>query len=138
MWQWQIFPMVNENVHSRRLENFLEKKIFLIISCSFAFVMQRLVAVRVLTLSWWRPLSYRNQSTDLLRKSMDWFLYDNGLRHERVNKPWEMTYSVIFPIGSPVSHCVYTTLGNWNPILWENGITFPYVFQSCFHVKNCF
>ena len=30
------------------------------------------------------PLSYRNQSTDLLRKSMGWFLYDNGLRHERV------------------------------------------------------
>ena len=38
-----------------------------------------------LTLSWRRPLSYRNQSIDLLRKSMDWFLYDNGLRHERVN-----------------------------------------------------
>ena len=36
-----------------------------------------------LTLSWRRPLSYRNQSTDLLHKSMDWFLY-NGLRHERV------------------------------------------------------
>ena len=30
------------------------------------------------------PLSYRNQSIDLLRKSMDWFLYDNGLRHESV------------------------------------------------------
>ena len=27
-----------------------------------------------------RPLSYRNQSIDLLCKSMDWFLYDNGLR----------------------------------------------------------
>ena len=27
---------------------------------------------------------YRNQSTDLRIKSMDWFLYDNGLRHERV------------------------------------------------------
>ena len=40
-----------------------------------------------LTLSWRRPLSYRNQSTDLLCKSMDWFLYDNGLRHERV-KNW--------------------------------------------------
>ena len=26
-----------------------------------------------------RPLSYRNQSIDLFRKSMDWFLYDNGL-----------------------------------------------------------
>ena len=41
--------------------------------------------VTLLTLSWRRPLSYRNQSTDLLCKSMDWFLYDNGLRHERVN-----------------------------------------------------
>ena len=38
-----------------------------------------------LTLSWRRPLSYRNQSIDLLCKSMDWFLYGNGLRHERVN-----------------------------------------------------
>ena len=35
---------------------------------------------------WRRPFSYRNQSTDLLRKSMEWFLYDNGLRHERVNQ----------------------------------------------------
>ena len=25
-----------------------------------------------------RLLSYRNQSIDLLRKSVDWFLYDNG------------------------------------------------------------
>ena len=42
----------------------------------------------VLTLSWRRPLSYRNQFIDLLCKSMDWmdwFLYDNGHRHERVN-----------------------------------------------------
>ena len=38
-----------------------------------------------LTLSRRRLLSYRNQSIDLLRKSMDWFLYDNGLRLERVN-----------------------------------------------------
>ena len=37
-----------------------------------------------LTLSRRRPLSYRNQSIDLLRKSMDWFLYDNDLRLERV------------------------------------------------------
>ena len=28
-----------------------------------------------LTLSWGRPLSYRNQSIDLQSKSMDWFLY---------------------------------------------------------------
>ena len=38
----------------------------------------------LLTISWRRPLSYRNQSIDLQSKSVDWFLYDNGLRHERV------------------------------------------------------
>ena len=37
-----------------------------------------------LTLSWRRPLSYWNQSIDLQSKSMDWFLYDNGLRLEKV------------------------------------------------------
>ena len=42
-----------------------------------------------LTLSWRRPLSYRNQSIDLLRKSVDWFLYDNGLRHKRVKCSWK-------------------------------------------------
>ena len=30
-------------------------------------------------------VSYKNQSIDLLFKSMDWFLYDRDLRHERVN-----------------------------------------------------
>ena len=35
------------------------------------------------TLSWQRPLSYRNHSIDLQSKLMDWFLYDNGLCHER-------------------------------------------------------
>ena len=30
-------------------------------------------------------LSQRNQSIDLLCKSMGWFLYDRGVRHERVN-----------------------------------------------------
>ena len=38
----------------------------------------------LLTFSWRGPLLYKNQSIDLLRKSMYWFLYDNGLRHERV------------------------------------------------------
>ena len=38
----------------------------------------------LLTLSWRRPLPYRNQSIDLWSKSMDCFLYDNGLHHERV------------------------------------------------------
>ena len=34
-------------------------------------------------LSWRRSLSYRNQFIDLLCKSMDWFLYDRDLLHER-------------------------------------------------------
>ena len=42
--------------------------------------------VYTLTLSWRRPLLYRNQSIDLQSKSMDWFLCDNGLRHERVKR----------------------------------------------------
>ena len=37
-----------------------------------------------LALSWPRPLWYKNQSIDLLRKSMDWLLYDTGLHNERV------------------------------------------------------
>ena len=36
-----------------------------------------------LTLSWRKFLSYRNQSTDLQNKSMDFFLYDRDLRHEK-------------------------------------------------------
>ena len=42
--------------------------------------------ISYITLSWRRPLSCRNQSIYLLRKSMDWFLYDNGRLHERVKQ----------------------------------------------------
>ena len=38
-----------------------------------------------LILSCHRSLSCKNQSIDSLLKSMDWFLYDRDLRHERVN-----------------------------------------------------
>ena len=38
----------------------------------------------ILILSWWRSLSYRNQSSDFQSKSMDWFLYDKDLPHESV------------------------------------------------------
>ena len=37
-----------------------------------------------LTIPWRGPLSYTNQYIDLLQKSMNWFLYDDGLRHESV------------------------------------------------------
>ena len=38
-----------------------------------------------LTLSWRDFPSYRNQFIDLQSKSIDCFLYDRELRHERVN-----------------------------------------------------
>ena len=44
------------------------------------------IYLRFLTFSWRRPLPYRTQSIDLLHKSMDWFLCNNGLRHERVKQ----------------------------------------------------
>ena len=37
------------------------------------------------TLLWRRCLTYRNQSIDLLYNSMDWFLDDRDLCHERIN-----------------------------------------------------
>ena len=40
-------------------------------------------------------LSYRNQSIDLFCKSMDWFLYDNGLRHEVLMKSYDYFENVI-------------------------------------------
>ena len=54
----------------------------------------------LLTLSWRRLLSYRNQSIDFLCKSMDWFLYDNDLHHERVKKgkKWRKIFSPTYSL----------------------------------------
>ena len=41
--------------------------------------------MHLLTLSWRRFLSYRNQSIDFQSKSINWFLYDRDLRHEELN-----------------------------------------------------
>ena len=37
-----------------------------------------------------RSLPYRNQSTDLLCKSMDWLLYDSDLHYKRVKLRWSI------------------------------------------------
>ena len=52
----------------------------------------------LLTLLWWRLLSYRNQSITLLRKSMDWFLYDNAVCRERVKMGKKIKKNVEFNI----------------------------------------
>ena len=57
--------------------------------CTQCVIMTLVGGGLLLTLSWRRPLSYRNQSSDLGSKSMDWFLYDSGLRHERVMTFWK-------------------------------------------------
>ena len=49
-----------------------------------------------------RSLSYRNQSTGLLYKSMDWSLYDRDLRHERVNLICATSF-FLNPIKRPVA-----------------------------------
>ena len=64
-----------------------------------------------LTLSWRGPLSYRNQSIDLqsidlLCKSMDWFLYDNSPRHERVKH----SYCIKCRVDTTLKRQVGTTL----------------------------
>ena len=50
------------------------------------YIQMYIYALGCLTLSWRRPLSYRNHSIDLLCKSMQWFLYDNAPLHERVKE----------------------------------------------------
>ena len=41
--------------------------------------------------------TYRNQSTELLYKSMDWFLYDRNIHHERVTKVLRTSFSKTHP-----------------------------------------
>ena len=78
--------------------NFIKKETpILVFSCEFFEIFriyflknisQRLLLTS-LTLSRRRSISYRNQSIDLLRKSMDWFLYDIDLRRERVKPQYQ-------------------------------------------------
>ena len=84
-----IFPRVLKRVFSPQrffFFFFLKKHVKGLLQKSFV----------VLTLSWRRPLSYRNRSIDLRSKSMDCFLYDNGLRHERIKRSFSWM-SLQFP-----------------------------------------
>ena len=67
------------------------------------------------TLSWQRPLLYKNQSIDLLRK---WFLYDNGFRHEEVNEYWKGNYKSTLKI--PPNQLRIEKFKNHNNILSKN------------------
>ena len=58
----------------------------------------KIILSNSLALSWRRPYSCRNQSTDSLRNSMDWFLYDDGFRHERVKSLNQVVISHLYII----------------------------------------
>ena len=64
-----------------------------------AYVLNRVVNMSlslIITLSWQTSLSFRNQSIDLLSKSMNWFLYDKDLRHERDEGKLKFFLVVVF------------------------------------------
>ena len=86
-----------KHTHIKTFHNHLKRKfIMLLIS---------------LTLLWQKSLPYRNQSTDFLCKSMDWFLCDRHLCHERV------TLKIYFLLNRRVFLVLFV-------LLWYNKILF--------------
>ena len=77
-----------------------------------------------LTLSWRRSLSYRNQSIDLLCKSMDWFLYDSVLRHERVKEEHKF-YSELEQLSGDI------------PVQFGHCPQWFFFFWNLFHQRGC-
>ena len=73
----KIFKMLTLTWPKSSLKNAIKLGFF------STFILNHLTLV--LTLSWRRPISCRNQSIHLHSKSMDRFQYDSGLRLERVN-----------------------------------------------------
>ena len=68
-------------------------------------------------LSWQRPLSYRNQSIDLWSKSMDWFLYDNSLRHERIKCRFDIWNTLPSKKKAPRCSSLMPNANFWNVTL---------------------
>ena len=66
-----------------------------------------IIGLSLLPLSRRRPLSYRNQSIGLLCNSLDWFLYDNGLRHERVNITFDQSDCVLVFVNIQTKTCPF-------------------------------
>ena len=78
-----VFKILSESKMDREV-NYFHKMLNFRCLTGFFWIRKNINSWKII-LSWRRLLSYRNQSIDLLRKSMDWFLYDIGLCHERIN-----------------------------------------------------
>ena len=81
---------VSLKTSSARVEEISRKNKFSmkLIDIYYQFMFKDSILYMSLTLSWRGSLSYRNQSIDLLCKSMGWFLYDRDLSHERIIKEY--------------------------------------------------
>ena len=94
-YRYSLFCHRNKTISTRchtKIENNLPKKILkvpkpIIRSCIYQKkdIPVNKTFVQTHLFSWWRSISHRNQSIDVLCKSMDWFLHDRNLRHERAN-----------------------------------------------------
>ena len=89
----------------------------------------------LLTLSRLRLLSYRNQSIDLLCKSMDRFLCDNGLRLERVNLPSLQIRKSLSTVNEPIFPYLTAAISSSNIapsellIMVRSTITLPFLIK---------
>ena len=92
LWQWVLILLIlSWSMLRRRFWLVIAKLILFCTNCPLTISNSNTVFITVLAIlqsclklthSWRRSLQYRNQFIDLLRRSLDCFLYD--LRHERV------------------------------------------------------
>ena len=75
-----------------------------------------------LNLPWRRSLSYWNQSIDLLSKSVDWFLCDNDLRHERIKTVFLTNFAKSIGKHSCLCHPLYYSC-RIPTFLWKGSVS---------------
>ena len=96
-----------------------------------------LMLVKPLSLSWRMSLSYRHQSIDLQGKSMNRFLYNRDLRHERINVTFSIAVNFDNVISASYAHskCAFNQFRELMlhfPLLW----TLIMLFQPVMHTQN--
>ena len=99
----------------------------------------------VLHLSWRSSLLSRSQSIDFQNKSMDWFLYDKNLRHERVNAlllaciQWDifLDYDKIIDIYAFKYRVVKHVRLHWNSWRWSYCFMYEFFKNTELPEKKC-
>ena len=104
-----------------------------------------------LTLWWRRPLSYSiSYSYHLRSKSMDWFLYDNALCHERVNRSIQVTLgqNIFLFLEEKLGQVLNQKINMWHKanFVWSvrvyisHLLYFKFISQSifslCYHLRE--